>query len=176
MSDSVLVSWYIGIHLCGCQRQLRVSDVIFKHVILRKIWLHMDFLFLLCFHEDHACLYFYAQNCLPKYDWLLLNTTMYHFGTNSGMRKPKILSADRTCTGVSDTLFLFSVLCISGEKYSHFSFLISELYNFTSFYGSFMSSLGDFTKRKLIQSNINNVTRKIKCGCEALLKAYSCNM
>lgn len=138
-----------------------MSDLIFKHVILTQIWLYMVFLFWPYFHEDHAYLYFCAQKCLLKYDCLLLSTIMYHFGTNSGMNEPKILSADRTCTGVSDTLFFFCVLYISSEKYSHFSSLISELYHFTSFYGSFMSSLGDFTKRKLMQGNINNVTRKI---------------
>lgn len=88
-------------------RQLRMSDLIFKPVILTKIWLYMVFLFLLYFREDHAYLYFYAQKCLLKYDCLLLNTIMYHFGKNSGMKKPKILSADRTCTAISDPLFFF---------------------------------------------------------------------
>lgn len=140
-------------------RQLRMSDLTFKHVIITKIWLCMVFLFLLyTFMRLHFC----AQKCLLKYDHLLLNTIAYHFGTNSGMKESKILSADRICAGISDTLFFFSVLYFSSEKYSNFSSLISELYHFTSFYGSFMSSLGDFTKRKLMQSNINNVTRKIK--------------
>lgn len=153
-------------------RQLRMSDLTFKHVIITKIWLCVVFLFLLYFHEVA-----FLCSEMPSEIWPpSLKHHRVPFWDKFWDERIQNFICWQDLYRNHNTLFFFSVLYFSSEKYSNFSSLISELYHFTSFYGSFMSSLGDFTKRKLMQSNINNVTRKKKSECEGLLKAYSCVM